>query len=177
MAKRLIAGFQLLMGIVHFFARFCQFAFMIGLSILRFPMGLRGLGLAMSIGVLGEAAALLLLLHQRLHGFDLRALFIYTVSVLAASLVSTLAALVGYAVVDRIISYSGIDGQGSLEVNALLAARILAGVISASVVYLFFTRFLQIDDAVPILNRITSRSTFGHSAFFARYSRAQAIKY
>jgi putative peptidoglycan lipid II flippase len=138
----------------------CQFAFMIGLSILLFPMGLRGLGLAMSIGVLGEAAALLLL-HQRLHGFDLRALFIYTVSVLAASLVSTLAALVGYAVVDRIISYSGIDGQGSLEVNALLAARILAGVISASVVYLFFTRFLQIDDAVPILNRITSRFTFG----------------
>ena len=138
----------------------CQFAFMIGLSILLFPMGLRGLGLAMSIGVLGEAAALLLL-HQRLHGFDLRALFIYTVSVLAASLVSTLAALVGYAVVDPIISYSGIDGQGSLEVNALLAARILAGVISASVVYLFFSRFLQIDDAVPILNRITSRFTFG----------------
>jgi putative peptidoglycan lipid II flippase len=80
----------------------CQFAFMIGLSILFFPLGLRGLGLAMSIGVLGEAAALLLLLRQRLRGFDLRALFIFTVSVLAASLVSTLAALVGYAVVDRI---------------------------------------------------------------------------
>ncbi len=138
----------------------CQFGFMIGLSILLFPLGLKGLGLAMSIGVLGEAVALLLLLRQRLRGFDLRPLAIFTVSVLAASLVSTLAALVGYAVVDRLILYSGIDGQNSLEVNVLLAVRITAGVISACIVYLFFTRFLQIDDAVPMLNRITRRFTF-----------------
>ncbi len=139
----------------------CQFAFMIGLSILLFPLGLKGLGLAMSIGVLGEATALLLLLRQRLHGFDMRSLAIFTVSVLAASLVSTLAALVGYAAVDRLILVTGIDGRGSLEVNALLAARIGAGVIAACVVYLFFTRFLQIDDAVPMLNRITRRFSFG----------------
>jgi putative peptidoglycan lipid II flippase len=139
----------------------CQFAFMIGLSILLFPLGLKGLGLAMSIGVLGEAAALLLLLRQRLHGFDMRSLVIFTVSVLAASLVSTLAALVGYAAVDRLILVTGIDGRGSLEVNALLAARIAAGVIAACIVYLFFARFLQIDDAVPMLNRITRRFSFG----------------
>jgi len=138
----------------------CQFAFMIGLSILFFPWGLRGLGLAMSIGVLGEATALLLLLRQRLRGFDLRTLFIFIVSVLAASLVSTLAALVGYAIVDRIILYTGIDGRGSLETLVLLAVRIGAGMICACVVYLFFTRFLQIDDAVPMLNRITSRLSF-----------------
>jgi putative peptidoglycan lipid II flippase len=139
----------------------CQFAFMIGLSILLYPLGLRGLGLAMSIGVLGEATALLLLLRQRLRGFDMRSLAIFTVSVLAASLVSTLAALVGYAAVDRLILITGIDGRGSLEVNALLATRIVAGVIAACVVYLFFTRFLQIDDAVPMLNRITRRFSFG----------------
>ncbi len=135
----------------------CQFAFMIGLSILLFPLGLRGLGLAMSIGVLGEALVLLLLLRQRLRGFALQPLFIFTVSILAASLVATLAALVGYAVVDRVILYTGIDGRGSILVNALLAARIGAGILAAGVVYLFFARFLQIDDAVPMLNRITSR--------------------
>lgn len=144
----------------------CQFAFMIGLSILLFPLGLRGLGLAMSIGVLGEALILLLLLRQRLRGFAIQPLFIFTVSVLAASLVSTLAALVGYAIVDRIILYTGIDGRGSIEVNILLTARIGAGILAAAVVYFFFARFLQIDDAVPMLNRITSRITsrlpFGH---------------
>ncbi|HEY7349238.1 MAG TPA: murein biosynthesis integral membrane protein MurJ [Ktedonobacterales bacterium] len=138
----------------------CQFAFMIGLSILLFPLGLRGLGLAMSIGVLGEATALLLLLRQRLKGFDVRALFIFTVSVLAASLVSTLAALVSYAAVDRLISYTGIDGRGSLEVNALLALRIGAGILAACIVYIFFARFLEIDDAVPMLSRITRRFSF-----------------
>jgi putative peptidoglycan lipid II flippase len=138
----------------------CQFAFMIGLSILLFPLGLRGLGLAMSIGVLGEALVLLLLLRQRLRGFDLQPLFIFTVSVLAASLVSTLAALVGYAIVDRIISYTGIDGRGSLEVNALLATRIGAGILAACIVYIFFARFLQIDDAVPMLSRVTNRLSF-----------------
>jgi putative peptidoglycan lipid II flippase len=139
----------------------CQFAFMIGLSILLFPLGLRGLGLAMSIGVLGEATALFFLLRQRLHGFDLQPLFIFLVSVLAASLVSTLAALVGYALVDQLIAYTGIDGRGSIEVNALLAARIGAGILAATVVYLFFARFLHIDDAVPMLSRITRRFSFG----------------
>ncbi len=139
----------------------CQFAFMIGLSILLFPLGLRGLGLAMSIGVLGEALVLLLLLRQRLRGFALQPLFIFVISVLAASLVSTLAALVGYAVVDRLILYTGIDGHGSIEVNILLATRIGAGILAASVVYLFFARFLQIDDAVPMLNRITNRLGLG----------------
>ncbi len=139
----------------------CQFAFMIGMSILLFPMGLRGLGLAMSIGVLGEALALFLLLRQRLHGFELQPLFIFIVSVLAASLVSTLAALVGYAAVDRIIQYAGIDGQGTIEVNILLALRIGVGILAASVTYLFFAHFLEIDDAVPMLNRITRRLPFG----------------
>jgi putative peptidoglycan lipid II flippase len=135
----------------------CQFAFMIGLSIILFPLGLRGLGLAMSIGVLGEATALLMLLRKRLHGFDLQQLFIFIVSVLAASLVSTLAALVGYALVDRIIMYTGIDGHGSIEVNLLLALRIGAGVVAAAVVYFSFIRFLGIDDALPIINRFARR--------------------
>ncbi len=138
----------------------CQFAFMIGLSILLFPWGLKGLGLAMSIGVLGEATALFFLLRQRLHGFALRPLFIFLVSVLASSLVSTLAALVGYAAMDRLIYYTGIDGHGSIETFLLLALRIFTGIIAACVVYLFFTRFLQIDDAAPIINRITSRFMF-----------------
>ncbi len=138
----------------------CQFAFMIGLSIILFPMGLAGLGLAMSLGVLGEAAALFLLLRQRLHGFELQPLFIFIVSVLAASLVTTLAALVGYAVVDRLIMYTGIDGHGSIEVNLLLILRIGSGIGAASIVYLFFTRFLGIDDAVPVLDRVTRRIPF-----------------
>jgi putative peptidoglycan lipid II flippase len=134
----------------------CQFAFLIGLSILLFPLGLRGLGLAMSIGVLGEALVLLLLLRQRLHGFDLQPLFIFLVSVLAASLVSTLAALIGYAAVDRLIAFTHIDGLGLIGV-VLLATRIGVGMLAASVVYFLLARFLGIDDAVPMLNRLANR--------------------
>ncbi len=134
----------------------CQFAFLIGLSILLFPLGLKGLGLAMSIGVLGEALVLLLLLRQRLHGFDLQPLFIFLVSVLAASLVSTLAALIGYSAVDRLIAFLNIDGLGVIGV-ALLAARIAVGMLAASVVYFLLARFLGIDDAVPMLNRLANR--------------------
>ncbi len=134
----------------------CQFAFLIGLSILLFPLGLKGLGLAMSIGVLGEALVLLLLLRQRLHGFDLQPLFIFLVSVLAASLVSTLAALIGYSAVDRLIAFLNIDGLGLIGV-VLLATRIAAGMLAASVVYFLLARFLGIDDAVPMLNRLANR--------------------
>lgn len=135
----------------------CQLAVMMGLSIVFFPLGLSGLGLALSIGVLGEATALLLLLRQRLRGFDLQPLLLFTVSVLAASLVAMLAALVGYATAGRIIDSTGIDGRGSLEVNVLLALRIGAGILAAGSVYLCCAHLLKIDDAVPMLGRLTSR--------------------
>jgi putative peptidoglycan lipid II flippase len=135
----------------------CQFAFLIGMSILLFPFGLRGLGLALSIGVLGEALALFLLLRQRLHGFALQPLVIFLFSVLAASLAATLAALMGYALVDRAIFYGGFEGTNSITVNLLLFVRIGAGILAATIVYLFFARLLDIDDSVPMLTRITRR--------------------
>ncbi len=135
----------------------CQFAFLIGMSILLFPLGLRGLGLAMSIGVLGEALALFLLLRQRLQGFPLQPLVIFLFSVLAASLGATLAALMGYALVDQAISIGGFEGTNSVTVNLLVATRIGAGMLAAGVVYLVFARLLGIDDSVPMLTRITRR--------------------
>jgi putative peptidoglycan lipid II flippase len=135
----------------------CQFAFLIGMSILLFPLGLRGLGLAFSIGVLGEALALFLLLRQRLRGFALQPLVIFLFSVLAASLAATLAALMGYALVDHAISSGGFEGTNSITVNLLLLARIGAGILAAAIVYLVFARLLDIDDSVPMLTRITRR--------------------
>lgn len=135
----------------------CQFAFLIGMSILLFPFGLRGLGLAMSIGVLGEALALFLLLRQRLRGFALQPLVIFLLSVLAASLAATLAALMGYAAVDRLIFYGDFEGTNSITINLLLLARIGAGILAAAIVYLVFARLLDIDDSVPMLTRITRR--------------------
>ncbi len=75
---------------------------------------------------------------------------------LAASLVSTLAALIGYSAVDRLIAFLNIDGLGVIGV-ALLAARIAVGMLAASVVYFLLARFLGIDDAVPMLNRLANR--------------------
>ena len=135
----------------------CQFAFMIGVSMLCFPWGLGGLGLALSLGVLGEAIALLLLLRQRLHGFALQPLMFFTLSVLAASLAAVLAALGGYAAVDALIHATGLAGSGSLAGNALLALRIGASSVAGGSVYLGVTHLLKMDEAVSLLRHLIRR--------------------
>jgi putative peptidoglycan lipid II flippase len=135
-----------------------QFMFVIGLSlVLLQPMGAEGLALATSLGSLGEAWVLLLLLRPRLGGLDLRGLGMFTLNVLAASVVSALAALFVYTLGRVVLP----DNQGSAVHQTInLAIQVFAAVGAATVVYFGFARFLGIDDVVPlsrILRRILRR--------------------
>lgn len=130
-----------------------QFLFVIALSfILLQPMGGSGLALATALGSNGEALVLLLLLRPRLGGFDMKTLGIFTLNVLAASVVTALAALFVYTLGTVILPV----GPTSPRETIFLAVRLGAAILSACVVYFGFSRFLGIDDVIS-LDRIARR--------------------
>lgn len=130
-----------------------QFLFVIALSIILLqPMGASGLALATALGSNGEALVLLLLLRPRLGGFDMKTLGIFTLNVLAASVVSALAALFVYTLGTVILPV----GPTSPRETIFLIIRLGTAILSASVVYFGFSRFLGIDDVIS-LDRIVRR--------------------
>lgn len=131
-----------------------QFMFVIGLSIILLkPMGASGLALATSLGSLGEALVLLLLLRPRIGaGMDLKGFWVFLLNVLAASVVSALAALFVYTLGKVVLPVT----ESSLQETVKMAVRVLAAMLAACVVYFGFARFLGIDDVVP-LSRIARR--------------------
>ena len=131
-----------------------QFMFVIGLSVVLLkPMGASGLALATSLGSLGEALVLLLLLRPRLGaGMDLKGFWVFLLNVLAASVVSALAALFVYTLGKVILPVT----ESSVQETLKMTARVLAAMLAACVVYFGFARFLGIDDVVP-LSRIARR--------------------
>jgi putative peptidoglycan lipid II flippase len=135
-----------------------QFMFVIGLSIVLLnPMGAKGLALATSLGALGEALVLLLLLRPRLGGLDLKGLGTFTLNVLAASVVSALAAYFIYTL-GLVVLHEQKDHP--VYNTVIWAVQVLAAVGAGTVVYFGFAHFLGIDDVVPlsrILRRILRR--------------------
>ncbi|MGZ3676531.1 MAG: lipid II flippase MurJ, partial [Ktedonobacterales bacterium] len=130
-----------------------QFLFVIALSIILLqPMGASGLALATALGSNGEALVLLLLLRPRLGGFDMKTLGIFTLNVLAASVVTALAALFVYTLGTVILPV----GPTSPRETIFLKIRLGAAILSACVVYFGFSRFLGIDDVIS-LDRIARR--------------------
>jgi putative peptidoglycan lipid II flippase len=125
-----------------------QFMFVIGMSLVVLqPMGAGGLALATSIGSLGEALVLLLLLRPRLGGLNLKEFGAYLLNVLAASVVTALAALFVYTLGTVVLPSAG---------TVVLAVRIFAAIGVACVVYYVFSRFLGIDDVIS-LDRLLRR--------------------
>jgi putative peptidoglycan lipid II flippase len=130
-----------------------QFMFVIGMSIiLLHPMGASGLALATSLGALGEALVLLLLLRPRLHGLQLRPYWLFLVNVLAASVVTALAALFVYTFFLVVLP---VQANRLIE-TIFLAIRLLGAVSAATVIYFAFSRYLGIDKDVSI-DRILRR--------------------
>ncbi len=130
-----------------------QFMFVIGLSlILLNPMGSNGLALATSLGALGEALVLLLLLKPRLPGLNLRELWIFLLNVLAAGVVTALAALFVYTLGTVVLPV----GTTSIQETIKTAARLVVAIAAGGVVYYGFSRFLGIDDVIS-LDRIVRR--------------------
>ncbi len=130
-----------------------QFMFVIGLSIVLLqPMGASGLALATSLGSLGEAWVLLLLLRPRLGGMDLKGLGMFTLNVLAASVVAALAALFVYTLGRVVLPEEG----SAIHKTVVLAIQVFAAVGAATIVYFGFARFLGIDDVLP-LSRLVRR--------------------
>ena len=130
-----------------------QFLFVIGLSIILLqPMGSSGLALATALGSNGEALVLLLLLRPRLGGLDMKTLGIFTLNVLAASVVTALAALFVYTLGTVILPV----GPTSTRETIFMTVRLGAAVLSACVVYFGFSRFLGIDDVISV-GRIARR--------------------
>lgn len=130
-----------------------QFMFVIGLSlVLLNPMGSNGLALATSLGALGEALVLLLLLKPRLAGLNLKELWVFLLNVIAASVVTALAALFVYTLGTVVLPV----GATSIQETIKTAVRLIAAIGAGAVVYYGFSRFLGIDDVVS-LDRIIRR--------------------
>lgn len=124
-----------------------QFLFVIALSVILLqPMGASGLALATALGSNGEALVLLLLLRPRLGGLDMKTLGIFTLNVLAASVVTALAALFVYTLGTVILPV----GPTSLRETVFLTIRLGSAILSATVVYFGFSRFLGIDDVISL---------------------------
>ena len=131
-----------------------QFMFSIGLSVVLLgPMGANGLALASSLAWLGEALVLLILLRPRLNNLDLRAIFVYLVNVLGASVVTALTALLIYNLGELVLPTSAT--RPSLTAVYIII-RLAVAIIVASGVYFGISRFLGIDDVMP-LDRLVRR--------------------
>ncbi len=132
-----------------------QFMFGIGLSlILLVPMGSGGLALASSLAWTMEAFVLLLLLRALLPALDLRGLGIFVLNVIAASVVTALAALLTYTVGSNTVLPVGDTASPATNINqvVLLVLAVLVG----TGVYFGVSRFLGLEE-VSYLNRIVRR--------------------
>ena len=129
-----------------------QFMFVIGMSILLEPWGGPGIALASSLAWTGEAVVLLILLRQRMGGFDFKSLGIFTINVLAASVAASLSALLIYMLGEFLLP----AGAHSIIETLKLLARLIAAIIVGAGVYFGFAHFLKIDDVLP-LDRIARR--------------------
>jgi len=131
-----------------------QFMFSIGLSVVLLgPMGANGLALASSLAWLGEALVLLLLLRPRLAGLDIRRIGIYLLNVIGASVVTALTALLIYNLGELVLPTS-VTRPGITAVYIII--RLAVAIIVATGVYFGISRFLGIDDVMP-LGRIFRR--------------------
>ena len=130
-----------------------QFMFVIGLSIIFLsPLGANGLALATSIGSMGEALVLLLLLGPRLGGIQMGELGHYIFYVLLASIVMALAARFTYDVMVIVLPALRTSWIETLR----QVVRVFSSIGVALVVYFFLSRFLGIDDVIS-LDRIARR--------------------
>jgi putative peptidoglycan lipid II flippase len=129
-----------------------QFMFVIGMSILLDPWGGPGIALASSIAWTGEALVLLILLRQKLGGFDFKSLGIFFINVLAASVAASLSALLIYMLGEYLLP----AGTHSIIETLKLLARLVTAIIIGGGVYFGFAHFLKIDDVLP-LDRIMKR--------------------
>jgi putative peptidoglycan lipid II flippase len=130
-----------------------QFMFVIGLSIIFLvPLGANGLALATSIGSLGEALVLLLLLGPRLGGIQMGELGRYVFYVLLASIVMALAARFTYTLTVVLMPLERASWLETLR----QVVRVFSSIGVALVVYFFLSRFLGIDDVIS-LDRIARR--------------------
>jgi putative peptidoglycan lipid II flippase len=131
-----------------------QFMFVIALSvILLSPLGANGLALATSLGALGEAVVLLLLLSPRIGGIQLGSLGLYIFNVLLASVVMALAARFTYTLMQVLLPQ--IDKASWAETLREIV-RVFPSIGVALGVYFFLSRFLGIDDVIS-LDRIAKR--------------------
>jgi putative peptidoglycan lipid II flippase len=131
-----------------------QFMFSIGLSVVLLgPMGANGLALASSLAWLGEAVVLLLLLRPRLAGLDLRGIGVYLINVVGASVVTALTALLVYRLGELVLPID--DARPSIT-SVYIIIRLAVAIIVATGVYFGISRFLGIDDVMP-LDRIARR--------------------
>jgi putative peptidoglycan lipid II flippase len=131
-----------------------QFMFSIGLSVVLLgPMGANGLALASSLAWLGEALVLLVLLRPRLNQLNLRAIFVYLVNVLGASVVTALTALLIYNLGELVLPTSAT--RPSLTA-VYIVIRLAVAILVATGVYFGISRFLGIDDVMP-LDRVVRR--------------------
>ena len=129
-----------------------QFMFAIGMSVLLLPWGSSGLALASSLAWLGEALTLLLLLRPRLAGFDLKALSVYILNVVAASVAMGLVALLLYYLM-LIALPIGVTSKTETVKEIL---RLVVAIIGAAGVYFGVSHFLGTDEVLP-LDRIVKR--------------------
>jgi peptidoglycan biosynthesis protein MviN/MurJ (putative lipid II flippase) len=128
--------------------------FSIGLSVVLLgPMGANGLALASSLAWLGEALVLLILLRPRLAGLDLRDVFTYLLNVLGASVVMALTALLIYDLGELVLPTS-VTRPGITAVYIVI--RLAVAILVATGVYFGISRFLHIDDVMP-LDRLVRR--------------------
>jgi peptidoglycan biosynthesis protein MviN/MurJ (putative lipid II flippase) len=128
--------------------------FSIGLSVVLLgPMGANGLALASSLAWLGEALVLLLLLRPRLAGLDIRRIGIYLLNVIGASVVTALTALLIYNLGELVLPTS-VTRPSITAVYIII--RLAVAIIVATGVYFGVSRFLGIDDVMP-LDRIFRR--------------------
>jgi putative peptidoglycan lipid II flippase len=135
------------------YVNICNLMFVLGLSyILLRPLGAGGLALAFALGALGEAPVLALLLSPRIGGLDLRRLGVFLLNVLAASLVTALSALFVYTLLQMVLHVSGTGPVATVY----LALELTVAIGVAVGVYYVFSKFLGIDDALP-LDRILAR--------------------
>jgi hypothetical protein len=94
----------------------------------------------------------LLLLSPRLGGVDLRQLGVFMLNVMAASLVTALSALFVFTALGLFLHQTSSAALNTVQLTVQLAA----GIGVAIVVYFVFSRFLGIDDVLP-LDRLARR--------------------
>lgn len=129
-----------------------QFMFVIGMSILLEPWGGAGIALASSVAWTGEALVLLILLRREMGGFDFKALGLFFINVLAASVAASLSALLIYMLGEFLLP----PGPHSIVETLKLLARLITAILVGGGVYFGFARFLKIDDVLPV-DRLVKR--------------------